>query len=147
MPHIFADTSGWFAAIVRKDHEHKRAKQFLTENKVPLITSDYIVDETVTLLQSRVGHKFAVNFLDTIQTSQIIQTIYLTLPHIANAINLFRNRPDKGWSFTDCTSFVLMRSIVSKPPLPLTTIFCKPVFSSNLNKLHEILYSCLTGSN
>ena len=108
MQSIFVDTGGWYAAIVRKDHGHKVAKLFLINNKLLLITSDYIMDETVTLLQSRIGHKYAVNFLDTMQTSQQIQLIYLTPLLVEETIKLFRNRPGKNWSFTDCSSFVLM---------------------------------------
>jgi predicted nucleic acid-binding protein len=33
----------------------------------------------------------------------------LSQTQVEAAIELFRNRPDKGWSFTDCSSFVLMR--------------------------------------
>lgn len=109
MKSIFVDTSGWYATIVRKDRDHKVAKQFLTNNELSLITSDYVVDETVTLLQSRIGHHYAVRFLNTLESSQKIQLIYLTPSHISETIKLFRNRPDKGWSFTDCSSFVLMQ--------------------------------------
>ena len=56
MQSIFVDTSGWYATIVRKDHDHKAAKQFLSNNKLLLLTSDYVMDETVTLLQSRIGY-------------------------------------------------------------------------------------------
>lgn len=35
MDSIFVDTSGWYAVIVRKDHDHKAAKQFLSNNKLP----------------------------------------------------------------------------------------------------------------
>ena len=109
MQSIFVDTGGWYATIARKDHDHKVAKQFLLDNKFTLITSDYVMDETVTLLQSRIGHNYAVKFLDTLQASQQIELIYLTPSHIVETIRLFRNRVDKGWSFTDCSSFVLMR--------------------------------------
>jgi len=109
MESVFVDTSGWYAAIVRKDHSHKAAKQFLTNNDLPLTTSDYVMDETVILLQSRVGHNHAVSFLDALQTSRQIQLLYITPSQIAETIKLFRNRHDKGWSFTDCSFFVLMR--------------------------------------
>ncbi|MCP4681895.1 MAG: type II toxin-antitoxin system VapC family toxin [Desulfobacterales bacterium] len=109
MQSVFVDTGGWYAAIACKDHDHKAAKQFLSNNQLPLITSDYVMDETVTLLQSRIGHTYAVRFLDALQSSQQIELIYLTPSHIAETIKLFRNRPDNGWSFTDCSSFVLMR--------------------------------------
>jgi len=105
---IFVDTSAWYAAVVRKDRDHEIAKEFLKNNTQPLITSDYIMDETVTLLLSRVGHSYAVRFLEMLQTSRKVQLIYLAPTQIAAAITLFCNRADKGWSFTDCSSFVLM---------------------------------------
>jgi len=106
---IFVDTSAWYAAMVRKDRDHEVAKQFLQNNVVSLITSDYVMDETVTLLQSRVGHRYAVRFLNMLQTSRITQLIHLTPTQIATTVELFRARADKEWSFTDCSSFVLMQ--------------------------------------
>jgi len=106
---VFVDTGAWYAAMVRKDRDHEAAKQFLKNNTFPLITSDYVMDETVTLLLSRVGHSYAVNFLDMLQTSRKIQLIYLTPTQISTTAILFRERADKEWSFTDCSSFVLMQ--------------------------------------
>ena len=105
---IFVDTGGWYAAIDRQDHGHEAARQFLENNRLPLVTTDYIMDETVTLLQVRLGHGYAVRFLDSLQASRLVQLIYLSQAHINATAQLFRNRPDKGWSFTDCSSFVLM---------------------------------------
>ena len=70
MQRIFVDTGGWYAAIAQKDHDHDAAKQFLLTNTLPLITSDYIMDETVTLLSSRIGHNYAVNFTDAPESSR-----------------------------------------------------------------------------
>ncbi len=109
MRKIFVDTGGWYAAVARKDHDHEAARQFLSSNHLPLLTSDYVMDETVTLLQSRLGHSYAVKFLDVLHHSRQIELFHLSAAHIADAVKLFRSRPDKGWSFTDCTSFVLMR--------------------------------------
>ncbi len=95
--------------MVRKDRDHEIAKQFLKNNTQPLITSDHVMDETVTLLLSRVGHSYAVRFLDMLQTSQKAQLIYLTPTQITAIVTLFRNRMDKEWSFTDCSSFILMQ--------------------------------------
>lgn len=105
---IFVDTSGWYAAIDRKDRGHEAARLFLENNRLPLVTTDYVMDETVTLLQVRLGHGYAVRFLDSLQASRLVQRVYLSQVQIEAAIDLFRNRPDKGWSFTDCSSFVLM---------------------------------------
>lgn len=92
---LFVDTGAWYAAMVRKDRDHEAAKQFLKDNTLPLITSDYVMDETVTLLLSRVGHSYAVRFLDMLQTSRKTQLIYLTSTQIAATAALFRKRTDK----------------------------------------------------
>jgi len=109
MQSIFVDTGAWYAAMVRGDRDHGAAKLFLKNNISPLITSDYVMDETATLLLSRVGHGYAVKFLDMLQTSRKIRLIYITPIQIAATAALFRERADKGWSFTDCSSFVLMQ--------------------------------------
>ena len=109
MKGIFVDTGGWYAVSDRKDCDHEAARQFLETNHLPLITTDYIVDETVTLLQSRLGHSYAVRFLDSVQASRLVRLVYLSQIDIEAAVVLFRNRPDKGWSLTDCSSFVLMQ--------------------------------------
>jgi len=77
-------------------------------NRLPLLTTDYILDETITLLQARLNHAYAVRFLDRLVSSSLVQLIYLSPRQIQAAMTLFRNRPDKNWSFTDCTSFVVM---------------------------------------
>jgi predicted nucleic acid-binding protein len=109
MQRIFVDTGGWYAAMVLKDYSHEKAKQFLENNTLPLITSDYVMDETVTLLQSRTNHHHAVSFLNVLQNSRKIQLLYLTPEQITKTINLFCSRKDKSWSFTDCSSFILMQ--------------------------------------
>ena len=98
---IFVDTGGWFALIWEKDVHYGKTKKFFAENRPTLITTDYVMDEAVTLLQSRVGHAFSLRFLDMLQRSQNTKLAFLSEEHIAETIELFRGRPDKGWSFTD----------------------------------------------
>jgi predicted nucleic acid-binding protein len=50
---IFVDTGAWFASIVPADPHHRRIVEFLHRNSLPLITSDYVIDETLTLLRAR----------------------------------------------------------------------------------------------
>jgi predicted nucleic acid-binding protein len=108
---IFVDTSGWFAAASRKDHDHPAVEQYLKEGTRPLLTTDYVVDESATLFLCRLGHISAVRFLDSLQASPRIELIYLKRKSIEAAMRLFRERPDKGWSLTDCTSFVIMKEM------------------------------------
>ncbi len=50
---IFVDTGAWFARFVRDDPNHLRVADWLSANQEPLLTSDFCVDETLTLLVAR----------------------------------------------------------------------------------------------
>ena len=47
----FVDTSAWFAAVVPSDPNHPRAVGWLQNNSSVLVTTDYIIDELLTLLR------------------------------------------------------------------------------------------------
>ncbi|MEO6391427.1 MAG: DNA-binding protein [Pyrinomonadaceae bacterium] len=50
---IFVDSGAWFASVVPSDPGHAAATHWLEVNNEPLITTDYVVDETLTLLRAR----------------------------------------------------------------------------------------------
>jgi hypothetical protein len=50
---VFVDTSAWFASVVPDDPDHAAAIKWLRENERLLITTDYVVDEILTLLRAR----------------------------------------------------------------------------------------------
>ncbi|MGV6816904.1 MAG: type II toxin-antitoxin system VapC family toxin [Thiotrichales bacterium] len=105
---VFVDTGGWFAALARRDQDHATASDFLRQWKGELVTTDYVLDETLTLIQSRIDHTTAVNFLDAIERSGALDLVFVAPEDYYKALDLFRRRTDKQWSFTDCTSFTVM---------------------------------------
>jgi len=50
---IFVDTGAWYASLVPTDPDHTKAVQWLAGNDSPLLTTDYVIDETLTLLRAR----------------------------------------------------------------------------------------------
>lgn len=52
---IFVDTGAWYASVIPDDDNHAGAHHWLTSNNEPLVTTDYVIDETLTLLKVR-GH-------------------------------------------------------------------------------------------
>ena len=50
---IFVDTGAWFAAFVPNDPDHAQASHWIRNNVEGLITTDYILDELLTLLRVR----------------------------------------------------------------------------------------------
>ena len=56
---IFVDTGAWYASLVPTDPDHSGAVQWLATNSFPLLTTDYVIDETLTLLRVRGERKRA----------------------------------------------------------------------------------------
>jgi predicted nucleic acid-binding protein len=50
---IFVDTSAWFSLSVPSEPEHGRCVEWLSSNREPLLTTDYIIDEVLTLMRMR----------------------------------------------------------------------------------------------
>jgi uncharacterized protein len=50
---IFVDTTVWYAAYVAEDPEHEAASALLAEPRQRLATTDYVIDELLTLLKAR----------------------------------------------------------------------------------------------
>lgn len=108
---LFVDTGAWFAAVVPWDANHAAATAWLLAEKRPLLTTDYIVDETLTLLKARgeiaraiqLGHHFFQGTLATVH--------YLTPDDLHEGWHIFCGFPDKDWSFTDCTSKAIMEKL------------------------------------
>ena len=74
---IFVDTGAWFEMAVRSDPDHVTAMAWLERNYEPLLTTDYILAETATLIRMRDktarGHRLAENHQGQKQRAQAAQ--------------------------------------------------------------------------
>src|SRR6266568_3273658 len=105
----FVDTGAWFAYVNVADPDHQRVRLILDAPPGRLVTSSYVFDETVTLTQARLGHRRAVTIGRTLLDLAVVELLSIAPADERAAWSLFEKRPDKSYSFTDCTSFVLMR--------------------------------------
>jgi len=113
---IFVDTWGWLAIGHRKDHFHKEIKAYyqrLRAGNCQIVTSDYVLDETITVLFRRENYEEAIHFMEGI--FQAAEIGYLTVDKItaerfASAWQLRKRFKDKPRiSFTDITTMVIMQ--------------------------------------
>ena len=111
MRRVFVDTGGWFALLDAKDPDHERAAEWLESNTLPLVTTDYVFDETVTLARKELGHRAAVAFGENLQASTLTQTVSIGLEDRKTGWLAFKKYKDQKLSFTDCTSFAVMRRL------------------------------------
>ncbi len=108
---IFVDTSAWAALFVPDDLRHEAARTWHDQNQDQLITSDYVVDELLTLLKTRFSTQVAIRAGQSLWSGRPCRLFYLNLQDIEQAWKIFQSHRDKGWSFTDCTSFALMQRL------------------------------------
>jgi hypothetical protein len=108
---IFVDTSAWYAAIIPSDENHAAAVTWLNRNFELLLTTDYIVDETLTLLRARGEQKRALLMGDRFFKAGLADIYHLTESDVRETWEVFRQYDDKEWSFTDCSSKVVIEKL------------------------------------
>lgn len=117
MNRIFVDTSAWDAIADKGDDAHLSALKFRNEivGKYRLVTSSYILDEIYTLLLLNIGHTKTLDFkqkLDLLKSENVLDIVWIDEDIADQAWNIFqRFNVDKTWSFTDCTSFAVMKNM------------------------------------
>lgn len=111
---VFADTSALYALVDRNDAGHAAAKREvgrLIGVGRRMVTTDYVVAETVNLGNARGGAMVAGRILDLVEQSAGIRLEWIGQDRFDAAKAFFRKHSDHAYSFTDCTSFVVMREL------------------------------------
>ena len=112
---IFIDSSGFKALIDDNDDFFEKAvamwSKLKDERGIELVTSNYMIDECLTLLRNRCGLEKAM-ILKSILTQgiPIIKVIRVKMGDEAGAWKWF----EKDWSklsFTDCVTFAQMKRL------------------------------------
>ena len=112
---IFLDTGAWIAILNRRDQHHQEAVtiyNMLQHQQARLLTTDYVIDETITRLRYDTNHSLAIMFLDHIEflvEASVLIIVQIDRELFGEAKALFRQYDTARLSFTDCTSFVVCR--------------------------------------
>jgi predicted nucleic acid-binding protein len=105
---VFLD-SGAFPALADEDDKyHSVATSVYTEllqAKAQLLTSNFVLSETYTLIRFKVGHRAAVEFTKSFAGIKILRASE-AIEQTAKMV--FVRYDDKDFSFVDCTSFALI---------------------------------------
>jgi len=107
---VFIDTGAFLALANKRDSLHELTAtvyQETLEQNATLYTSNYIIDEAITLIRARVEHRAAVAFIKNLDISGI-KVLRVTEADEHGAREIFIKYKDKEFSFTDCTSFSLI---------------------------------------
>jgi hypothetical protein len=110
--HLFVDTAGWMMLADTADPLHERARKtrddWLAHGGF-LVTTDYVADETFTLVRVRLGHDAAAAWWEQVEGSSRLLWEWIEPARFDRAREWYFKWRDQRFSFTDCTSFVVMR--------------------------------------
>ncbi len=111
MNRVFVDTSGWYAYVRADEPAHAAVRGALERWEGRLVTTDFVFDETVTLARMRLGFAHAARIGETLLDPGVVELVRLLPEDLEDAWALFTKNKDKKWSFTDCSSFAVMRRL------------------------------------
>ena len=89
----FVDTGAWFASLIPTDPDHASATAWLVENSSPLLTTDYVIDETLTLLKARGERTRALLLGARFFRDGIAEIHKITEPDLERAWETFERSP------------------------------------------------------
>jgi len=111
MKKLFADTSYWVAIVNPKDELHERA-QLVSRTHSPFftVTSEMILTELLNLFaeKGKTLRNAAALVVQNIKSNPNCEVVPQTSLQFRKALERYSDRPDKGWSITDCASFLIM---------------------------------------
>lgn len=120
---VFVDTSAWFAFFTHSDADHVRIRKWIGERDEVLLTTDFCVDETLTLLVARRERQRALEAGDLFFRTNLCELHFVTPEQVRRAWLIFQQRSAAGWSFTDCTSKAVIDSLGIQTALALDAHF------------------------
>ncbi|MEE9118358.1 MAG: PIN domain-containing protein, partial [Calditrichia bacterium] len=108
---IYIDTGAFLARYIKRDQYHKQAVEFwnqLRKMRERCFTSNFVLDETFTLLGRRAGYKFAIQRARNMYLSKKLTILRATHEDELMALDIWDKYADQELSFTDCISFTCM---------------------------------------
>jgi len=106
---ILVDSGFLLAFAQPTDALHRRAVAWARSLSEPLLTTEYVLCETVNNLSKRADRPRAHRIVEMISGDPNYTLVPASPELFAAGLRLHRERPDKEWSLTDCVSFHLMR--------------------------------------
>ncbi len=111
---LFLDTSGLYALADHRDPSRAGTQKLIAARVSAgsrLVITDYILDEACTLAKVRAGSYAALRLLQLVEASAGFRMEWIGPDRFEAAKTYFRKHADHDYSFTDCTSFVVMQEL------------------------------------
>ncbi len=110
MTTLFADTSFFVAYLSKRDEAHTWAVEYMTQSPDQILTSEWVLAELGNFLAQGPGRRLFGRLVRALYDDSRFEIAGADNVPFLEAFQLYVRRTDKGWSFTDCTSFQLMKA-------------------------------------
>jgi predicted nucleic acid-binding protein len=117
MNRVFVDTWAWYALADTRDRDHRPAQlanDQLLDQGYTFVTTNFVLDESITLIRYHIHHAAAVHFWHTLQQladTGLVEIVRVSESHEVAAWAIFEQYDDQALSYTDCTSFAVMKDL------------------------------------
>ena len=109
MTPLFADTSYYIAILNPRDRFHRQATALSDELRRGVVTTDFVLIEVANWLASSSNRGAFWRLLESIEADEPTSVVRADHELFVEGARVYRQRPDKEWSLTDCISFVVMK--------------------------------------
>ncbi len=107
---VFADTYYFLALLNPKDNSHQASHQFNETFEGNLLTTEWVLTEVADAMAGIQNRNKFLQLLDFLRSRPDVELIRSNSESFDQGVGLFRERPDKEWSLTDCISMSVMQS-------------------------------------
>lgn len=129
---IFIDTSWYKAFLDTKDEFHDLAiaqYEKLKNNEASFVTTNFIIDESLTLIRMKSGLPIALKFREMLFEMVDVLKIVRVMPNDETEAWKWFPKDWRRLSFTDCTSFAVMKRIDLKEVATFDEHFARAGFT------------------
>ena len=110
MSSVLADTSFFVAYLNPREDCHEMAVEWMTASSERLVTSEWVLAELGNFLAERPNRRLFGSLVRALLSEERVEIVPADHASFLGALSLYVRRQDKSWSFTDCTSFFLMKA-------------------------------------
>lgn len=107
--HVFADTAYWIALVDKRDSYRERALRVTAEITGTITTTSEVLTETANALSREPWRQEVVRLIDALAVRNDVVILEPDAGLWRRGWSLYKERPDKEWSLTDCISITVMR--------------------------------------
>jgi uncharacterized protein len=105
---VFADTFFFIALLSPSDAAHEAAVDAARREVRTLVTTDWVLTELADGLSAPAQRGGCEKFVTELLQESDVVVVPASRELLEKGLALYRQRPDKEWSLTDCISFVVM---------------------------------------